>query len=139
MGFLDTLASFVPFSEAVHADAPPKDEPEDAAPADDSEDKSKDEESEEDAPAEEDAAEEPAEEEEEEEEEPEDPKEKLETECKESAQCSKYKSHYDHCAKRVDEQVEKNGKPEEDCVEEFFELVHCATNCAAPQLWKLLK
>jgi hypothetical protein len=43
-------------------------------------------------------------------------------ECVNSAECKGPKSHYDHCAHRVEEQIEKFGKPKEDCVEEceFF-------------------
>ncbi|KAF2104370.1 Non-heme 11 kDa protein of cytochrome bc1 complex [Rhizodiscina lignyota] len=78
-------------------------------------------------------------EEEEEEEEPEDPKEALEEECMNSKQCAQYKHHYDECAERVQKQQEENGKAEEDCVEEFFHLMHCASACAAPKLWKQLK
>merc|ERR1711977_395555 len=29
--------------------------------------------------------------------------------------------------------------PDEDCVEEFFHLAHCASACAAPKLWASLK
>ncbi|KAF2276725.1 Non-heme 11 kDa protein of cytochrome bc1 complex [Westerdykella ornata] len=86
-------------------------------------------------------AEEAAEEEEEEEEEEEtvDPKVVLEEECANSKQCSSVKHHYDECVERVTAQVERDGKPNEDCVEEFFHLVHCATNCAAPKLFAQLK
>jgi len=28
--------------------------------------------------------------------------------------------------------------PKEDCVEEFFHLQHCASQCAAPKLFKIL-
>ncbi|CBY00352.1 hypothetical protein IAQ61_011284 [Plenodomus lingam] len=83
-------------------------------------------------------SEEPEEEEEEEEEEP-DPKEKLEKECAESKQCHGPKHHYDECVERVTGQIEKDGKASEDCVEEFFHLAHCATQCAAPKLFAQLK
>ncbi|KAL5115900.1 ubiquinol--cytochrome-c reductase subunit 6 [Pleosporales sp. CAS-2024a] len=81
---------------------------------------------------------EPEEEEEEEEEEP-DPKEKLEKECAESKQCHPAKHHYDECVERVTGQIENDGKASEDCVEEFFHLAHCATQCAAPKLFAQLK
>ncbi|CAO2655812.1 Nn.00g046150.m01.CDS01 [Neocucurbitaria sp. VM-36] len=78
------------------------------------------------------------EEEEEEEEEP-DPKEKLEKECAESKECHGPKHHYDECVERVTGQIENDGKASEDCVEEFFHLAHCATQCAAPKLFAQLK
>ncbi|KAF1845324.1 RraA-like protein [Cucurbitaria berberidis CBS 394.84] len=84
-----------------------------------------------------DADEEP-EEEEEEEEEP-DPKEQLEKECAESKECHGPKHHYDECVERVTGQIENDGKASEDCVEEFFHLAHCATQCAAPKLFAQLK
>jgi len=142
MGLLDSISSFLAWSEPVYADAeaadPPKDdgdskdeeEVKDDGDKEEDKDEDKEEDTEEEAP-------EPAEEEEEDE--PEDPKFKLEEECANSSECKKYKTHYDHCAQRVDEQTEKFGKPKEDCVEEFFELAHCATACAAPALWKQLK
>ncbi|EOD50184.1 Ubiquinol-cytochrome c reductase complex subunit [Neofusicoccum parvum] len=89
--------------------------------------------------AEEEQPEEEAEEEEEEEEEPEDIKEKLEEECAESKQCAPAKHHYDECVERVTKQIDDNGKADEDCVEEFFHLAHCATQCAAPKLFASLK
>ncbi|KAF9635189.1 hypothetical protein BFW01_g6084 [Lasiodiplodia theobromae] len=79
------------------------------------------------------------EEEEEEEEEPEDIKEKLEEECAESKECHPAKHHYDECVERVTKQIDDNGKADEDCVEEFFHLAHCATQCAAPKLFASLK
>ncbi|KAF2749854.1 Non-heme 11 kDa protein of cytochrome bc1 complex [Sporormia fimetaria CBS 119925] len=83
--------------------------------------------------------EEEPEEEEEEEEETVDPKDVFEAECQKSKQCSPAKHHYDECVERVTSQVEKDGKPNEDCVEEFFHLAHCATQCAAPKLFAALK
>ncbi|KAL1957775.1 hypothetical protein VTO42DRAFT_5493 [Malbranchea cinnamomea] len=116
----------------VQAEAPPAEEVQAEAP-----------------PAEEEAEEKPAEEpeeseeeeEEEEEEEPEDPKPQLEEECKNSPQCAPYKHHFDECVERVTRNAEDPDfkGPHEDCVEEFFHLTHCATECAAPKLWKLLK
>ncbi|KAF1936972.1 Non-heme 11 kDa protein of cytochrome bc1 complex [Clathrospora elynae] len=78
------------------------------------------------------------EEDEEEEEEP-DPKEKLEKECADSSECHGPKHHYDECAQRVTGQIESDGKAKEDCVEEFFHLAHCASQCAAPKLFAQLK
>jgi len=79
--------------------------------------------------------------EEEEEEELEDPKEKFEEECKESKTCAPLKHHFDECVERVTGAVDKHDKkhPNEDCVEEFFHLAHCANQCAAPKLWAALK
>jgi len=81
------------------------------------------------------------EEEEEEEDEPVDPKPKLEAECARSAQCAPLKHHYDACADRVRQQSddEHHKGPKENCVEEFFHLQHCATQCAAPKLFRQLK
>ncbi|KAF2258170.1 ubiquinol-cytochrome c reductase complex 17 kd protein-like protein [Lojkania enalia] len=80
-----------------------------------------------------------AEEEEEEEEETVDPKDKLEADCQESKACAPAKHHYDECAERVMGQIENDGKAKEDCVEEFFHLAHCATQCAAKPLFSQLK
>ncbi|KAI0553873.1 ubiquinol-cytochrome C reductase hinge protein-domain-containing protein [Xylaria curta] len=77
-------------------------------------------------------------EEEEEEEELEDPKEKFEEECKNSKQCAPAKHHFDECVERVTNASDDDGE-NEDCVEEFFHLAHCATQCAAPKLWSVLK
>ncbi|PYH45302.1 cytochrome b-c1 complex subunit 6 family protein [Aspergillus saccharolyticus JOP 1030-1] len=62
------------------------------------------------------------------------------TECANSAQCAPYKHHFDECIERVTKQEEDEDYkgPKEDCVEEFFHLTHCATQCAAPKLWKQL-
>ncbi|KAF2003715.1 ubiquinol-cytochrome c reductase complex 17 kd protein-like protein [Amniculicola lignicola CBS 123094] len=79
------------------------------------------------------------EEEEEEEEESVDPKDTLEQECTESKECSPAKHHYDECVERVTGQIESDGKAKEDCIEEFFHLAHCATQCAAPKLFAQLK
>jgi len=138
MGLLDTISSYLTFQEPHYVEAeaaePPKDDADKSSDDDVKEDKEESGDEEEKG-----EGEKPEEEEEEEEEEPEDPKEQLEKECAESPECKKYKTHYDHCAKRVEEQTEKLGKPTEDCVEEFFELAHCAAACAAPKLWKQLK
>jgi hypothetical protein len=58
------------------------------------------------------------------------------TECAESKQCAPYKHHYDECVERV---TGGDNESKEDCVEEFFHLAHCATQCAAPKLWAALK
>merc|ERR1711964_515048 len=71
-----------------------------------------------------------------------DPKEKLEEECKESKACSPAKHHFDECVERVTgahEHSSDKKHPDEDCVEEFFHLAHCASACAAPKLWASLK
>ncbi|KAI0899211.1 Non-heme 11 kDa protein of cytochrome bc1 complex [Annulohypoxylon nitens] len=95
------------------------------------------------APAEDtDSQEEDAEEEEDEdedEEEIEDPKEKFEEECKNSKQCAPAKHHFDECVERVTNASDDDGENKEDCVEEFFHLAHCASQCAAPKLWSVLK
>ncbi|EFX01429.1 ubiquinol-cytochrome c reductase complex 17 kd protein [Grosmannia clavigera kw1407] len=83
--------------------------------------------------AEAEAEEEAEEAEEEEEEELVDPKETFEEECRNSKECSPAKHHFEECVERVE-----NGS-QEDCVEEFFHLTHCATQCAAPKLWAKLK
>ncbi|KAI0849775.1 Non-heme 11 kDa protein of cytochrome bc1 complex [Daldinia vernicosa] len=82
--------------------------------------------------------EEEEEEEEEDEDEPKDPKEQFEEECKNSKQCLPAKHHYDECVERVTN-ASNDGETDEDCVEEFFHLVHCASQCAAPKLWSVLK
>ncbi|KAF2137629.1 uncharacterized protein K452DRAFT_291448 [Aplosporella prunicola CBS 121167] len=80
------------------------------------------------------------EEEDEDEDEPQDIQPKLEEECAESKQCAPAKHHYDECVERVTKKQEENdGKSDEDCVEEFFHLAHCATQCAAPKLFAQLK
>ncbi|KAI1078054.1 Non-heme 11 kDa protein of cytochrome bc1 complex [Whalleya microplaca] len=79
------------------------------------------------------------EEEEEDEEELEDPKEKLEEACKESKQCAPAKHHFDECVERVTSAEDSEEGAKEDCVEEFFHLAHCASQCAAPKLWSILK
>ena len=79
------------------------------------------------------------EEEEEEEVEEKDPKDVLEEQCAESKQCAPAKHHYDECVERVTGQIDNDGKAKEDCVEEFFHLVHCTTQCAAPKLFQQLK
>ncbi|KIW02488.1 uncharacterized protein PV09_06291 [Verruconis gallopava] len=126
MGLFDYISEMLSIGE-VHAEAQPEKEEE---RSEDAEEKSED-------GDEEEAGEE---EEEEEDEEPVDPKPALEEECAESKECAPYKHHYDECVERVTKKQEENdGKSDEDCVEEFFHLAHCATNCAAPKLFKMLK
>ncbi|PMD46239.1 Non-heme 11 kDa protein of cytochrome bc1 complex [Hyaloscypha variabilis F] len=134
MGFFDSISDMLeaalPWSTA-EAEAPKEEETKD----EESSDKSEEEGSEE--------KEEEPEEEEEEEEELEDPKEKFEEECKESKACAPAKHHFDECVERVTsadhgKPVDKK-HPDEDCVEEFFHLAHCASTCAAPKLWNALK
>ncbi|KUI52899.1 Cytochrome b-c1 complex subunit 6 [Cytospora mali] len=138
MGFWEAIAdlaeSVAPWSVA-EAEAPAEDSKAEDTPAEDSKDESTEEEG---SAEEEPEEEEDEEEEEEEEEEPKDPKDELEEACKESKQCAPAKHHYDECVERVTSQQE-NGGAKEDCVEEFFHLAHCATQCAAPKLWSVLK
>ncbi|KAN0106466.1 Non-heme 11 kDa protein of cytochrome bc1 complex [Hyaloscypha variabilis] len=133
MGFFDSISDMLeaalPWSTA-EAEAPKEEE---ETKDEESSDKSEEEGSEE-------KEEEP---EEEEEEELEDPKEKFEEECKESKACAPAKHHFDECVERVTsadhgKPVDKK-HPDEDCVEEFFHLAHCASTCAAPKLWNTLK
>ncbi|KAK3079879.1 hypothetical protein LTS18_003697, partial [Coniosporium uncinatum] len=78
--------------------------------------------------------------EDEEEDEPADPMPKIQEECMQTKECAPAKHHYDECAERVLKQMEEgDGKAKEDCVEEFFHLAHCASQCAAPKLFKQLK
>ncbi|KAG5294969.1 hypothetical protein I7I48_11691 [Histoplasma ohiense] len=126
MGLVDMftdLISSLPFAEA-QAEAPPA---EDAAPVADAEKEEPEEEQEE--------------EEEAEEEEVEDIKPKLEEECANSSKCAPAKHHFDECVERVTRNSEDPDfkGPHEDCVEEFFHLQHCATQCAAPKLFRALK
>ncbi|CAL3969175.1 unnamed protein product [Diplocarpon coronariae] len=133
--FSDLLEAALPWSSA-EAEAPQKDEEEDvkddSVKSEEAEGVSKDETEEE----------EEEEKEEEEEEEMVDPKEKFEEECKESKTCSGPKHHFDECVERVtgaDHSKADKKHPDEDCVEEFFHLAHCASACAAPKLWATLK
>ncbi|WRT68942.1 uncharacterized protein IL334_005924 [Kwoniella shivajii] len=86
-----------------------------------------------DEPAEE-ASEEPAEEEEEEEEEPEDIAPAIREEC-ETKTCADHVHHFKHCQEKVEA---GKGFPGEDCVEEFFHVLHCVDACAAPKIFKKL-
>ncbi|KAF8254145.1 Non-heme 11 kDa protein of cytochrome bc1 complex [Wilcoxina mikolae CBS 423.85] len=120
--FISDLYSSVIVSD-VHAEAPPAEPETEQEPSNDEK------------------AEEPEAEEEEEEEEPEDPFPALLAECEKTKECSPGKHHYDECVERVTaaaEDADSKG-PKEDCVEEFFHLIHCATQCAAPKLFAKLK
>ena len=130
MGFWDAITDLVDAATpwaTVEAEAPPA---EDKDTKEQSEDKEEDKEE----PAEDDEEEE----EDEDDDEPKDPKEELEEACKNSKQCAPAKHHFDECVERVTAQ-EADGEAKEDCVEEFFHLAHCATQCAAPKLWSVLK
>ncbi|KAG0648901.1 Ubiquinol-cytochrome c reductase complex subunit 6 [Hyphodiscus hymeniophilus] len=133
------VAAAMPW-ETVEAEAPEKPEEKDEGAEEESEGKEDSEEGEDSKEGEDEPEEE---EEEEEEEEMVDPKETLEEECKESKQCAPVKHHFDECVERVtgaDEGKPVDKKhPNEDCVEEFFHLAHCASQCAAPKLWAQLK
>ncbi|WWD21074.1 hypothetical protein CI109_105555 [Kwoniella shandongensis] len=74
------------------------------------------------------------EEEEEEEEEPEDVAPAIREAC-EQGPCAEHLHHLQHCQTKVDG---GNGFPGEDCVEEFFHLLHCVDPCAAPKIFKKL-
>jgi len=136
MGLADMFSeilSSLSFSEA-YAEAPAADVEEDSVEAEEVPAEVADEEEEKEE------AEEVEEEEEEEEEEPEDVKPKLEAECANSSHCAPVKHHFDECVERVTQQLDDpdHKGPKEDCVEEFFHLQHCATQCAAPKLFKIL-
>ncbi|EEQ33541.1 Cytochrome b-c1 complex subunit 6, mitochondrial [Microsporum canis] len=135
MGIADMFVDFVSslsFGEVVEAEAPPAEEVEESSSAEDTPDEDKSEDAEE---------EEAEEEEEEEEEEAEDIMPKLIEECSNSKPCAPVKHHFDHCVERVTRNSEDPDfkGPHEDCVEEFFHLQHCATQCAAPKLFRELK
>ncbi|RPB03966.1 Non-heme 11 kDa protein of cytochrome bc1 complex [Choiromyces venosus 120613-1] len=121
----------------VHADAPPAAEEQQETPSDSKAEETKPAEPE---PKVEEPAQEEEAEEEAEEEEPEDPMPAITDECSESKECKPAKHHYDECVDRVTAAAESEAKgPKEDCVEEFFHLMHCSAQCAAPKLWAKLK
>ncbi|TDZ16962.1 Cytochrome b-c1 complex subunit 6 [Colletotrichum orbiculare MAFF 240422] len=136
MGFWDTITDLaeaaMPWA-TVEAEAPAAEEKEEETPAEETK-----EEPEAEAEAEEEEDEED-EEDEDDEEEPVDPKDQIEEECKESKACAPAKHHYDECVERVTAAADSEDGAKEDCVEEFFHLAHCATQCAAPRLWAQLK
>ncbi|KIV83138.1 hypothetical protein PV11_05191 [Exophiala sideris] len=150
--FFSDLLSSVSFVQEVHAEAPAEDDDKEEGGDDESKDKEGDDDKEEGGDDEkdeggddneggDDEGGDDEEEEEEEEEEPVDPKPKIEEDCAKSSQCAGFKHHFDECVERVTaahEDPDHKG-PKEDCVEEFFHLQHCATQCAAPKLWKALK
>ncbi|KDN39949.1 Non-heme 11 kDa protein of cytochrome bc1 complex [Tilletiaria anomala UBC 951] len=74
-------------------------------------------------------------EEEEDDDEPEDPQETIYADCENSKACAPAKHHFDACQSRVQE---GKGFKGEDCIEEFFHLAHCASECTAPKLFKRL-
>ncbi|RUO96041.1 ubiquinol-cytochrome C reductase hinge protein-domain-containing protein [Jimgerdemannia flammicorona] len=53
--------------------------------------------------------------------------------CQESKECTPLKHHLDECAARVE------AGSHENCIEEFFHLMHCADTCVAPKLFATLK
>ncbi|KAH9851197.1 ubiquinol-cytochrome C reductase hinge domain-containing protein [Lenzites betulinus] len=112
MSLSSMFSSFFP---VVHADAP--------------EDKEVKEE-----PAQEEAQEEPQEEEEEEE--PEDVLPGIQEACEQSAKCAPLLTHFQHCEEKVNA---GEGYKGEDCVEEFYHLMHCVNGCVAPKLFSQLK
>merc|ERR1711939_773225 len=135
--FFSDLLSSVSFVQDVHAEAPADDDESKEGGDDEANDEDggddKEEGGDEEGGDEEEGGDDDEEEEEEEEEEPVDPKPQLEEDCAKSAQCSGYKHHYDECVERVtsaEENPDHKG-PKEDCVEEYFHLQHCATQCAA--------
>ncbi|KAI8069262.1 ubiquinol-cytochrome C reductase hinge domain-containing protein [Gongronella butleri] len=67
------------------------------------------------------------EEEEEEEEEPEDPRDEIVEAC--TNQFPALKKHFDECNERVE-----NGS-DENCIEEFFHLMHKVDECVAPKIF----
>ncbi|KAH0611971.1 uncharacterized protein H6S33_010023 [Morchella sextelata] len=131
--FISDIYNSLSISE-VHAEAPPTEEKE---PQTQEQEEPKEEKEEtEEEPEKEEAAEE-----EEEEEEPQDPAPAITEECANSKECRPYKHHYDECVERVTAAAsEENANgPKEDCVEEFFHVLHCATTCAAPKIFAKLK
>ncbi|SJX61015.1 related to QCR6-ubiquinol--cytochrome-c reductase 17K protein [Sporisorium reilianum f. sp. reilianum] len=83
----------------------------------------------------EESEEEDEEEEDEDEDEPEDPAPAIYEECEKSKACAPFKHHFDECTKRVEE---GKGFENENCIEEFFHLAHCAQECTAPKLFSKL-
>ncbi|KAI5837813.1 ubiquinol-cytochrome c reductase complex 17 kd protein [Morchella snyderi] len=132
--FISDIYNSLSISE-VHAEAPPTEEKE---PQTQEQEPKEEKEETEEEPEKEEAAEE---EEEEEEEEPQDPAPAITEECANSKECRPYKHHYDECVERVTAAAsEENATgPKEDCVEEFFHVLHCATACAAPKIFAKLK
>jgi ubiquinol-cytochrome c reductase subunit 6 len=67
------------------------------------------------------------------EEEPEDTKPAIMEAALETKQCAPLKHHLDECAKRVEEGSNEN------CIEEFFHVMHCQDQYAAPRIFATLK
>ncbi|KAL1924130.1 uncharacterized protein VTP21DRAFT_7165 [Calcarisporiella thermophila] len=66
-------------------------------------------------------------------EEPEDLAPQIREDCENSSACSPAKHHLEECARRVESGSDEN------CVEEFFHLMHCVDHCAAPKVFATLK
>ncbi|KAI3633580.1 hypothetical protein MIR68_008527 [Amoeboaphelidium protococcarum] len=66
---------------------------------------------------------------------PHDVKEDIERECMETKECAPIKQKFDVCTERVN----SNPDSEEDCVEEFFDLMHCVHKCAPEKYFHHLK
>lgn len=58
------------------------------------------------------------------------------TECENSKECAPAKHHFLECQERVES---GNGFKDENCVEEFFHLAHCASECSAPRVFSKLQ
>jgi len=121
MSFSSFFSSLLPI---VHNDAPKEEEEvkEEAQP--------------EEEPQEEKEEEPAAEEAEEEEEEPEDVLPAIREECAQSAKCIAATKHFEHCQEKVNAGKGFHG---EDCIEEFYHMMHCVDNCVAPRLFAKLK
>ncbi|PWN33275.1 Non-heme 11 kDa protein of cytochrome bc1 complex [Meira miltonrushii] len=57
-------------------------------------------------------------------------------ECENSKGCAPAKHHFMECQERVES---GNGFKDENCVEEFFHLAHCASECSAPRVFSKLQ
>jgi len=102
-------AFFSSFVSTIHADSPAEEKPEETVEAESAE--------------------------EEEEEEPEDPLPELQEECK-GGKCAEAAKHFAHCEEKVNS---GQGFQHEDCVEEFYHMMHCVDACVAPKLFAKLK
>jgi len=122
MGLADFFSSF---TSTIYADAPEEKSEDVKTDNEEQPAEGKEEEEKEDAP-----------EEEEEEEEPEDVMPALQEECKESAKCAPVAHHFAHCEEKVNA---GKGFAHEDCIEEFYHMMHCVDGCVAPKLFAKLK
>ena len=68
-------------------------------------------------------------------EEPEDQKDHIEQQCMQTPTCAPVKVRLDTCTERVT----ANPDSGEDCVEEFFDLMHCVHGCAPEKIFHDLK